>query len=97
MLRVALGKCVISRIVYQPNSIGQPPGTKEGLPTDTKAQYFSSCADFWLISNTLTLIRHGKGGLRAPGRCGRDTCPGERKLDAGYGFGPYAIISPFVS
>ena len=48
-------------------------------------------------NNTLTLIRHGKGGLGAPGRCGRDTCPAERKLDAGYGFGPYAIISPFVS
>ena len=26
----------------------------------------------------LTLIRHGKGGLGAPGHCGRDTCPGER-------------------
>ena len=32
-----------------------------------------------LPENTLTLIRHGKGGLGAPGRCGRDTCPGERE------------------
>jgi len=24
-------------------------------------------------TNTLTLICHGKGGMRAPGRCGRDT------------------------
>ena len=48
-------------------------------------------------TNTLTLICHGKGGMRAPGRCGRDTCPRERNPDAGHGFGPYATISPFVS
>ena len=44
---------------------------------------------------TLTLIRHGKRGMRAPGHCRRDTCPGERKPDAGHGFGPYATISLF--
>ena len=47
--------------------------------------------------NTLTLIRHGKGGMRAPGRCDRDTCPGERKPDAGHEFGLYVIINAYVT
>jgi len=46
---------------------------------------------------TLTLICHGKGGLGAPGHCGRDTCLEERKPDARHGFDSYTTISPFVS
>ena len=40
-------------------------------------------------------IHHGKGRLGAPRRCERDTCPRERKPDAGHEFIPYATISPF--
>jgi hypothetical protein len=43
----------------------------------------------------LLLYNMEKGRLGAPRRCERDTCPGERKPDAGHEFGPYATISPF--